>query len=57
MLATYAQTRSAHVLQRLTPLCNQVVYNIDGFCDKNRDLLFKDLVGLAECTSSAFIAV
>lgn len=35
----------------------QVVYNVDGFCDKNKDLLFKDLIGLAECTSSTFFAV
>ena len=34
-----------------------VRYNIDGFCDKNKDLLFKDLVGLAEVTSSGFIQV
>nr|P10569.1 RecName: Full=Myosin IC heavy chain [Acanthamoeba castellanii]AAA27707.1 myosin IB heavy chain [Acanthamoeba castellanii] len=33
-----------------------VVYNVDGFCDKNKDLLFKDLIGLAECTSSTFFA-
>jgi myosin heavy subunit len=35
----------------------QVVYNVEGFCDKNKDLLFKDLIGLAECTSSTFFAV
>ncbi|KAL6069905.1 Unconventional myosin-Ie [Balamuthia mandrillaris] len=33
-----------------------VVYNIEGFCDKNKDMLFKDLVGLAECTESKFVA-
>ena len=34
-----------------------MVYNVEGFCDKNKDLLFKDLIGLAECTSSTFFAV
>eukprot|EP01090_Pellita_catalonica_P015572 TRINITY_DN4247_c0_g1_i1.p1 TRINITY_DN4247_c0_g1~~TRINITY_DN4247_c0_g1_i1.p1 ORF type:complete len:720 (-),score=136.68 TRINITY_DN4247_c0_g1_i1:60-2099(-) len=32
-----------------------VSYNIHGFCDKNKDTLFKDLVGLADVTSSAFV--
>lgn len=36
---------------------SQVHYNVDGFCDKNKDLLFKDLVGLAEVTSIPFIQV
>jgi len=32
-----------------------VVYNTDGFCDKNRDLLVNDLIDLAHCTQSWLI--
>jgi len=32
-----------------------VVYNTDGFCDKNRDLLVNDLIDLAHCTKSWLI--
>ena len=33
-----------------------VVYTLGGFCDKNRDLLYNDLIDLAHCTSSSLIA-
>ncbi|PRP79992.1 hypothetical protein PROFUN_12279 [Planoprotostelium fungivorum] len=33
----------------------EVVYNTDGFCDKNRDLLVNDLIDLAHCTQSWLI--
>eukprot|EP01087_Luapelamoeba_hula_P021080 TRINITY_DN72_c0_g1_i2.p1 TRINITY_DN72_c0_g1~~TRINITY_DN72_c0_g1_i2.p1 ORF type:complete len:745 (-),score=147.61 TRINITY_DN72_c0_g1_i2:1096-3246(-) len=33
-----------------------VKYNVEGFCDKNKDMLFKDLVGLAEVTTNQFVA-
>jgi len=32
-----------------------VTYNINGFCDKNKDLLYNDLVNLALCTESKLI--
>jgi myosin-1 len=32
-----------------------VTYNSDGFTDKNRDLLYNDLIDLAHCTSSTLI--
>lgn len=32
-----------------------VLYSVDGFCDKNKDLLFNDLIDLAHCTNSAFV--
>jgi myosin-1 len=32
-----------------------VEYDVDGFCDKNRDALFNDLIDLAQCTSSEWI--
>eukprot|EP01114_Cavostelium_apophysatum_P003671 TRINITY_DN1374_c0_g3_i1.p1 TRINITY_DN1374_c0_g3~~TRINITY_DN1374_c0_g3_i1.p1 ORF type:complete len:1131 (-),score=356.14 TRINITY_DN1374_c0_g3_i1:89-3481(-) len=32
-----------------------VVYNTEGFTDKNKDLLFNDLIDLAHCTSSVMI--
>lgn len=28
---------------------------MDGFCDKNRDSLFNDLIDLAQCTQSEWI--
>lgn len=33
-----------------------VTYNIEGFCDKNRDLLFNDLIDLAHYTGSALVS-
>jgi hypothetical protein len=30
-----------------------VTYNMEGFCDKNRDMLFNDLIDLANCTNSS----
>jgi myosin-1 len=32
-----------------------VSYNCEGFCDRNRDLLFNDLIDLAGCTNSSLI--
>jgi myosin-1 len=29
-----------------------VSYNTEGFCDKNRDLLFNDLIDIAHCSNS-----
>jgi myosin I len=28
---------------------------VEGFCDKNKDMLFNDLIELTQCTSSTFI--
>jgi myosin-1 len=34
-----------------------VNYNTEGFTDKNRDLLFNDLIDLAHCTNSALVGL
>jgi len=33
-----------------------VHYNVDGFCDKNKDLLWKDLYSIADCTSNQWMS-
>jgi len=39
----------------LTEISDQVSYCVDGFVDKNKDLLFNDLIGLALQTRSTFL--
>lgn len=34
-----------------------MAYNVDGFLDKNRDLLFNDLIDLAGCSRSSFLPI
>jgi myosin I len=33
----------------------QVTYDIDGFCEANKDTLFRDLIMLAQSTNNSFI--
>ncbi|KJH47425.1 SH3 domain protein [Dictyocaulus viviparus] len=43
----------------LLVLCTEtetnVVYNVDGFCDRNRDVLYSDLIVLMQQSSNAFL--
>uniref|UniRef100_A0A0K0DIN4 Unconventional myosin-Ie n=1 Tax=Angiostrongylus cantonensis TaxID=6313 RepID=A0A0K0DIN4_ANGCA len=32
-----------------------VVYNVDGFCDRNRDVLYPDLIGLMQQSANVFL--
>ena len=34
---------------------NQVTYDVDGFVDKNKDLLFNDLIELGAMSQDSFI--
>ena len=35
----------------ITPLTSQVTYDAEGFCEKNRDVLFKDCIELMQGSS------
>ncbi|KAI6202474.1 hypothetical protein M3Y96_00952800 [Aphelenchoides besseyi] len=39
----------------VTHYAGEVLYNVDGFCDKNRDVLYPDLVTLMQSSESKFM--
>ncbi|NXP61248.1 MYO1F protein, partial [Chloropsis cyanopogon] len=48
--APHSPTHAAEV-----PSCPQVSYDVNGFCERNRDVLFTDLIELMQSSEYAFI--
>lgn len=49
----YNRTQGVHLPYQTVNFitCLQVVYDVDGFCERNRDVLFTDLVLLMQSSS------
>ncbi|RZF44012.1 hypothetical protein LSTR_LSTR007284 [Laodelphax striatellus] len=48
----YGQTTDGFTIHHYA---GSVTYNVEGFCDKNRDVLFSDLIELMQDSNNAFI--
>lgn len=49
--STHQHFKSSSVVFQIKHYAGNVHYNIDGFCEKNRDVLFQDLIDLMKTSS------